>query len=101
VILEANGPLVEELRPVGDWPGPFLDDVDIGQIKQFANSLLARERRLVFGDFPQLAVIAFDGVSGVNQAPDFCDLVNLLEILDESITISSRRHRAGCCGSGG
>jgi hypothetical protein len=74
-ILEANGQLVEDLRPVGDGPGPLLDDVYIGQVKQFANSLPTGERRLVFGDFAQLAIIAFDGVGGVNQAPDFCGVV--------------------------
>ena len=49
--------------------------MDIGQIEQLANRLLAGERRLGFGDFAELAIVAFDGVGGVNQAPDFCGVV--------------------------
>jgi hypothetical protein len=73
--LETDGQLVEDLWPVGNRSWPFLDDIDIGQIQHLADCLSAGERRLVFSDFAELAVVAFDGVGGVNQAPDFGRIV--------------------------
>ena len=44
-------------------------DVEDGQAEG------TRKLAVGLGDFAELAVVAFDGVGGVNQAPDFCGVV--------------------------
>ena len=53
-----------------DRHGPLLKDIPIGQKKQFASGFGRRENTFGFGDFAQLAVIAFHRIGGVDQAPD-------------------------------
>ena len=45
--------------------------MDVGQVKQLSNGLHGGERSFVFDNFTELAIVAFDGVGGVNHPPDF------------------------------
>ena len=62
--------MVENTGPIENGTGPLFGNVHVGQVQQLANGLLRGERSLVFGHFTELAVVAFNGVVGVNQAPD-------------------------------
>ena len=45
--------------------------MDVGQVKQLSNGLNGGKRSFVLDNFTELAIVAFDGVGGVNHAPDF------------------------------
>ena len=55
-------------RPVSYGHGPFLTYVAVSEINQFFKGGVIREHALVFCHFPYLAVIALDGIGGINHA---------------------------------
>ena len=62
--------LVKDDSPVENGGGPLFDDIVSRQEEQFTGRLGVGERSLILDDFAQLAVVALDSISGVDQATD-------------------------------
>ena len=60
--------MVEDQGPVLHRHAPLFEDIAVGQEKQFTNCFGRWENAFGFGDFAQLAMVAFHRVSGVDQA---------------------------------
>jgi len=48
--------------------GPLFEDIAIGQEKRFTNCFGGGKNAFGLGDFAQLAMVAFHGIGGVDQA---------------------------------
>ena len=57
--------------PVLPTAGPFLRDVQHGQIQHFQQAVIRRENSLGFGHLAELAVEALDSVGRIDQPPEF------------------------------
>ena len=68
--LKTDYQLVEDQWPIDKWHVPLFEDITIGKEQQFAGRFGGWENALGFGDFSQLAVIAFHRIGGVDQATD-------------------------------
>ena len=68
--LKTDHQLVKDQRPIRNGHGPLFEDISVSQEKQFTSRFGGRENAFGFGDFAQLAMVAFDGIGGVDQAPD-------------------------------
>src|SRR5262249_23281108 len=50
--------------------GPLLSNITMSQIEGFADAVVGGKDRLVPGGFAQLAVVALNGIVGVDHTPD-------------------------------
>jgi hypothetical protein len=51
--------------------GPFSQNILRCHVKGLEQGLVIRENTFAFGHFPQLAVVAFDHIGGVDDLADF------------------------------
>ena len=65
-----NDGLVQDQRPVEYRPRLLARNILGDQEEQLAGGFLGRERRFGFQDLAQLAMIALDGIGGVDQPTD-------------------------------
>ena len=69
--------MVENCSPVEDGHGPFLGNIAGGQEKQLADGLAVWESSFGFDHFANLAVVAFNGIGGIDQAADIRRIVKV------------------------
>ena len=62
--------MLGRLSPVGDRHRPSFADARVSHVNQLFESGIRSENTLIFGRFPQLAMISLDRIGGVDYLAD-------------------------------